>query len=205
MFYYIYMKYSRGIITREDIENAISNTSSMIAAARYLGVSRDRFNKYAKQYGLFNPNPSGKGVKGERKYTNEEVFTRNTNKVSHTVLVLRLKELREWKCDCCGISEWMGKPISLEIHHIDGDTLNNSLDNLQILCPNCHSQTDNWRSRNQRGYSKTSKKISDEQLIEAVNKCGSINEALSSLGLAGGANYQRVYKLLEQLKHSNNK
>jgi NADH:ubiquinone oxidoreductase subunit E len=59
------MKYSRGIITREDIENAISNTSSMIAAARYLGVSRDRFNKYAKQYGLFNPNPSGKGVRGE--------------------------------------------------------------------------------------------------------------------------------------------
>lgn len=199
------MSYNREIIPEESIREAIEHTNSMIAVAKYLGVSRDRFNRYAKLYGLFATNQPGKGVRGERKYTNDEVFTHNTNKVSPSVLVLRLKELREWKCDCCGISEWMGKPISLEIHHIDGDTLNNNLDNLQILCPNCHSQTDNWRSRNQRGYSKTSKKISDEQLIEAVNKCGSINEALSSLGLAGGANYQRVYKLLEQLKSDNAK
>ena len=194
------MSYDRSIIPEEKIREAISNTHSMIAAAKYLGVSRDRFNRYAKLYGLFVPNPSGKGVRGERKYMDDEVFAHNKHKVSRSVLALRLKEMREWKCDCCGVAEWMGKPISLEIHHIDGDVLNNCLDNLQILCPNCHSQTDNWRARNQRGYSKTSKKITDEQLLEAVMKYGSIHQALTSLGLAGGSNYSRVYKLLEEQK-----
>lgn len=95
----------------------------------------------------------------------------------------------------------MDKPITLEIHHIDGNRKNNSLDNLQILCPNCHSQTSNWRSRNQRGYTKSSPKISDEQLLEAVKIHKNIYNALKSLGLAGGSNYLRVYKLLT--KNSN--
>lgn len=51
--------------------------------------------------------------------------------------------IKECKCECCGISEWQGKPISLQLHHING----NRLENLQILCPNCHSQTDNFSSK----------------------------------------------------------
>lgn len=52
------------------------------------------------------------------------------------------------KCCECGILEWNNKPIILEIHHIDGDSKNNKLENLQLLCPNCHSQTDNHKSKN---------------------------------------------------------
>ena len=56
-----------------------------------------------------------------------------------------LKEgIKENKCECCGISEWMGKPIVIQLHHIDGNNCNNELSNLQMLCPNCHSQTDNY-------------------------------------------------------------
>ncbi len=55
---------------------------------------------------------------------------------------------KEYKCECCGISDWNGKSISLQLHHINGNSRDNSLSNLQILCPNCHSQTDNYGSKN---------------------------------------------------------
>lgn len=50
------------------------------------------------------------------------------------------------ECDSCKNAEWLGKPISLELHHLDGNHENNNLDNLQLLCPNCHSFTDNYRN-----------------------------------------------------------
>ena len=51
-------------------------------------------------------------------------------------------------CEICNNSIWIDIPITLEIHHIDGDNKNNELKNLQILCPNCHSQTDNYKAKN---------------------------------------------------------
>lgn len=51
------------------------------------------------------------------------------------------------RCEMCGNIEWLGNPIILEVHHIDGNRTNNSLDNLQLLCPNCHSTTPNWRKQ----------------------------------------------------------
>ena len=51
-------------------------------------------------------------------------------------------------CENCGISEWMGKPITLEVHHRDSDVSNNTFENFQALCPNCHSLTEGWRGRN---------------------------------------------------------
>lgn len=51
-------------------------------------------------------------------------------------------------CEGCGLREWLGVPIPLEVHHVDGDRFNNSLDNLKFLCPNCHSLTPNYGSKN---------------------------------------------------------
>lgn len=51
---------------------------------------------------------------------------------------------KENKCECCGITEWNNKPIVMQLHHIDGNPNNNKLENLQLLCPNCHSQTENF-------------------------------------------------------------
>ena len=196
------MSYSRKEITKEQIEEAIKNSSSMIGAARYLGVSRDRFNRYAKLYGLFEPNQSGKGTIKKRTYSDEEVFSNRDYKIAQFILIKRLKQIREWKCDCCGLTEWMGKPLSLEIHHIDGNVYNNDISNLQVLCPNCHSLTENWRSRNAKGYHKNNPKVTDEDILKALDEYGSIFAALHSLGLAGGANYNRVYKLLREKKEA---
>lgn len=59
----------------------------------------------------------------------------------------KLKILKEQENAClhCGLTEWLGKEITFELDHIDGDRNNNNRINLRVLCPNCHSQTPTWR------------------------------------------------------------
>lgn len=66
--------------------------------------------------------------------------------MAHDSLRKRLLVERDYTCEACGIgNEYNGKPLSLELDHIDG---NNKIENLRILCPNCHSQTPTHRSKN---------------------------------------------------------
>lgn len=57
---------------------------------------------------------------------------------------------KECRCEKCGNTEWYGKPIPLELHHINGNNSDNRLENLQVLCPNCHAFTDNYGGKNQK-------------------------------------------------------
>ena len=59
---------------------------------------------------------------------------------------IRAKVLEEQKNKCirCGISEWLGEELTLQLHHKDGDSKNNNRENLECLCPNCHTQTNTW-------------------------------------------------------------
>jgi hypothetical protein len=53
--------------------------------------------------------------------------------------------VKKHQCERCGSTEWLGSPIPLELHHKDGDRTNNALHNIELLCPNCHALTDNYR------------------------------------------------------------
>jgi hypothetical protein len=135
---------------KSKIEKAIAETKSMAAAASSIDLEFKTFRSMAKELGLYNPNPGGRGTSKSR-YPIEDVFS---NKVYVRPQDLRKRlvilGIKEEKCERCGISEWRGRKAPLELHHVDGIRENNALENIEILCPNCHAQTDNYKGKNKK-------------------------------------------------------
>ena len=116
----------------------------------------------------------------------------STGYAKNAILKLNLKE---YKCEICKLTEWNDKKLTLELDHINGNNRDHRLSNLRFLCPNCHSQTKNWRGRNKNSGKL---KVSDEELINALKENKSIRQALICVGLSPkGENYKRC-KILKQ-------
>jgi hypothetical protein len=77
------------------------------------------------------------------------VVGRRTNR-SHLKQRLLSEGLKENRCERCGIDSWRGEALSMALHHVNGHGLDNRLENLVILCPNCHAQTPNFSGRNRK-------------------------------------------------------
>lgn len=71
---------------------------------------------------------------------------------SHLKRKLIEEEILEYKCSECGISEWNGKEISLQLDHINGVNNDNRIENLRFLCPNCHSQTETFSGKRHKKW-----------------------------------------------------
>ena len=82
-------------------------------------------------------------------FTLEELLVnpsdKQTNKLRRRLL---LDGVKAPVCEQCGIDQWNGQPAPLELDHCDGNRRNNTIQNLRILCPNCHAQTDTYRGLN---------------------------------------------------------
>ena len=78
------------------------------------------------------------------------ILVENSKYTNSYRLKLRLfsENIKHKKCEVCDNIKWLGKEIPLELHHINGINSDHRLNNLMILCPNCHAQTDNYRSKN---------------------------------------------------------
>lgn len=92
----------------------------------------------------------GKNGDSTKKYNLDEILVKDSTYKNISRLKERLlrENLLEYKCSICGISEWQGKSISLQLDHINGVNNDHRLENLRLLCPNCHSQTETYAGRN---------------------------------------------------------
>jgi hypothetical protein len=127
-------------------------SKSMAEASAALGLHFNTFKRIALKLGCYKPNKSGKGLKKNKSTETKLVDILNGKHPHYQTFKLKQKIIKdgllEYHCSICKISEWQGQAISLELDHIDGNRCNHALNNLRLLCPNCHSQTHTFRSRN---------------------------------------------------------
>ena len=146
--------------TDADFIEAWTNSGSVRQVLGKLGLVEAGGNyacakKRADALGLTKEHMHGKswnkGKKVGPKRPVEEYLSNQRSIQSYKLKNRLLAEgLKQHKCECCGITEWNGKPAPIEIDHIDGNKYNNTIQNLRILCPNCHAQTDTYRGKNKK-------------------------------------------------------
>lgn len=146
----------------EEINKAIRESNTKIEVLRKLGVktlsgtSYRNIDRYASKFEInldhFHTKPidyKNRETGSRIRKTDLEIFT--VNSTSYGVrLKKRFIELTKCKVECsvCHIDTWQGKPILLQLDHISGDSSDNRIENLRLVCPNCHSQTNTWCGKN---------------------------------------------------------
>lgn len=148
-------------ITRAEVAEALADSRSLAEVCRRLDVrgggGQARLVRRIRREGLDTSHLEGQGWaagssnpgKRPRKPL-EDILVAGRAVGQTSALRRRLVEegLKEARCESCGHDEWLDGPIPLELDHIDGDRRNNRLQNLRLLCPNCHALTETYRGRN---------------------------------------------------------
>jgi hypothetical protein len=131
-----------------------NESQTMAKAAATLRLHYNTFRRYAKKLNCFNPNPGVKNVCGEyerpEKIPLEEILQGKHPSYQTYKLKKRLIEtgIKKNQCEECSLINWRDKPLSIQLEHIDGNRHNHLLENLKMLCPNCHSQTPTFCAKN---------------------------------------------------------
>lgn len=182
---------------KEDIEQQIRNAIkqyplSMRQASIYAKMHFGTFKTRAEKLGIYKPNQSGKGVKrNPKRYENlgiplTEILRGEHPQYSTNHLKRRLlkEEIKKEQCELCGqLPTWNGKKLVLQLDHKDGNNKNHKLDNLQIVCPNCHTQTDTFSGRNASDKTSNWKNIPNIDIIEKFKVTGTPTGTMRALGL----------------------
>lgn len=138
---------------REEIEKWISENKSKAFISNELKCKQETLNRYLDKMGIvYAGNQGSKGIERQKNPLSLEEYLATskdiqTNKVRKKLLQ---EGIKPHKCEKCGLTEWLGQPIPLELHHIDGDRTHNEVSNYMLLCPNCHALTDSYRGKNSR-------------------------------------------------------
>lgn len=128
---------------KNDILQWIEEEQPKSYICEQLKCKQETLNSYLKKMNIEYAGQQNK--KGQKKGSNQYIsaieYSQKKTGVKSYVLKQKLVRdgIKENCCEICGISIWQGVELPLELHHKDGNHFNNSLENLQILCPNCHS------------------------------------------------------------------
>jgi len=138
---------------KEEILEWVESNQSKSYMSKELRCKPETLNSYLVKMGIdYSGNQGGKDIKSDKKRIPALEYAK-THGCRSAVLKKKLIEegYIEDVCVGCGNKgEWNGKPITLELDHIDGDRYNNELINLRVMCPNCHSQTPTFRGRGKK-------------------------------------------------------
>jgi len=119
-----------------------------------LGFHFNTFKRHALKLGCYNANQGLKGGKRIRIRSNSIKLKDILDGKHPNFQTFKLKNkllksgIKKNECEICEIREWQYKPLNMELHHLDGNRTNHELSNLQMICPNCHSQTSTFRAKN---------------------------------------------------------
>lgn len=138
---------------KELILALIAKNASKQTICNALNCKHTTLDSYLKKMGIeYKGNMSGKGYPKPAQYKKAEDYLYNGSGIQSHALKLKLikEQIFKHECSRCKLSEWQDVPIPLELDHIDGEHTNNELNNLRLLCPNCHALTDTYRAKNKK-------------------------------------------------------
>jgi len=137
-------KYTRW--TKEQLEPIVSSSDTYAECLRKMGLvtAGGNFSNLQRNIDKFQLDTSHMV---HQAHNAGKEFKKFDDLLKPSSIKARLIKERKHKCEHCGLSKWLSQKIGLELHHIDGNNRNNVRENLQLLCPNCHYTTDNFRNR----------------------------------------------------------
>jgi hypothetical protein len=139
------VKQNENQFTDEELRQAYDQNPALGHLAAHFRVPNITIFRRAQRLGLEFKNG---GVR--TKFTLDDILAGKHPQYNTLKLKIRLLEegIKKNECEVCGISEWLGKPLVIQLDHINGIPSDHRLENLQMVCPNCHSQTETFCGRN---------------------------------------------------------
>ena len=130
---------------KDYIMKLINEKQSKAHICRIFKCKPSTLEFYLKKFGIsYKGNQGAKGKKISNKYLTATEYIKCKYVSSHILKNKLIRDgVKEHRCEKCGNTHWLGKPIPLELHHKDGNHYNNNMNNLELQCPNCHALEDN--------------------------------------------------------------
>ena len=172
----VYSKY-----TNDELKEVIKCSKSYIEIIKTLKINKT-YHTYLTKFVKDNNVDISHFERRKTKRNIEEILTKDSVQASSTRIkqyLITNNKVKE-ECSLCNLpSEWNGKPLTLQLDHINGDHFDNRLENLRLVCPNCHSQTDTYTGRNLR-TKQQNKCTKCDKLLRTDNVTGLCAECISS-------------------------
>lgn len=179
------------ILSKEEFQSMAKSVNTKKALRRLTKYQSKEINHFIEEYQIdishFLPSKAGHPL---------EDYLDNKFPISSHKLRIKLIEesIKEARCEKCTETHWLGQPIPLQLHHINGNHNDNRLLNIKIFCPNCHSL-----EPNHCGKDGQTKKFDLDKYKDAIISSRNTAEVCKKLNLRDtGANYKMIERLKEK-------